>query len=126
MYAVTELGQVLELEFDQFLNGQKKNGIYLMSKSQSFELMVKYEFANRIYLINDYTSINDLQKRTIYEQYEETCFADDKIKNDIEDITNKIKTESANLINKLSNEKKSVEKTFKDDFNQISSQMKDQ
>lgn len=89
---VTESGQVLDLKFDQFLNGQRKNGIYVVSKTQSFGHLVKYEFANRNYLINDYTSINDEQKHTINEQYEETCFADDKIKNDIEDITNKIKS----------------------------------
>jgi hypothetical protein len=88
--------------------------------------MVKYEFANRKYLIDDYTSINDQQKRIIHEQYEETCFADDKIKNDIEDITNKIKTESENLINKLTSDKKKVEKMFKNEFNEISKQANSQ
>ena len=85
------MGQVSELKFDQYLNGQKKNGIYVVSKNQNFEHLIKYEFANRNCLINDYTAINKELKRTMHEQYEETCFADDKIKNDIEDITNKIK-----------------------------------
>ena len=85
------MGQVLELKFDQYLNGQKKNGIYVLSKNQNFENLIKYEFANRNCLINDYAAINKELKRTMHEQYEETCFADDKIKNDIEDITNKIK-----------------------------------
>jgi hypothetical protein len=98
----------------------------VISKTQSFEHMVKYEFANRNYLINDYTSTNDEQKRIMYEQYEETCFADDKIKNDIEDISNKIKSESAKLINKLGSDKKNAEKMFKNEFNQISNHIKDQ
>lgn len=84
-----------------------------MSKTQNFEHQIKYEFANRNYLIDDFTTINDELKRTINENYEETCFVDDKIKNDIEDITNKIKVESHKTINKLTSDKKNIEETFK-------------
>lgn len=53
------MGQIIELKFEQYLNGLKKNGIYVLSKTQAFENQIKYEFANRNYLIDDYTSIND-------------------------------------------------------------------
>lgn len=42
-------------------------------------------------MIDDFTPINQELMNSINEQYEETCFVDDKIKNDIEDVTTKIK-----------------------------------